>query len=532
MKFSFFIILLMFLFLNSIAQVQQEWVRTYNTTPDYYDHALKLNVDGNGNIICSGNNSNNELVLIKYDERGDALWFKRYNFMQSQQNQAISDIQIDSSNNIFLTGYFDWNKVLTIMLNENGDTVWSRIFESNSTGVFRGPSIAVDSNIYVCLDGFDTVSNAMILKYDKTGNLLWMRNIVSAPITDLVKVMIDYQGNIILTGSYFFSLGNNSDIFIVKLNPDGNLIWRKNYNAGYPDSPYDMFIDRKNNTYILGQTGSVSLGFPVFSTFKYDSSGNNLWLSKYSATGFAHDIPSAIYADNEGNVYITGSSHRTSSLFDITTIKYDSMGDSIWVRRFNGVANDTDCSNSIVVNSNGDIFVSGYTKCYNRYNFINISYSSNGVINWIDTIPAFINQALLSTSSIKVSQSENLYSLGSSWTTNTNYDMTTIKYLNYSIGINPISTEIPSHFSLSQNYPNPFNPSTKIRFEIPAKTNSITRITVYDVLGKVISTLINENLKPGIYETEFIASGLSSGIYFYKMSSGNFTSTKKLVVLK
>lgn len=204
MKFSFFIILLMFLFLNSIAQVQQEWVRTYNTTPDYYDHALKLNVDGNGNIICSGNNSNNELVLIKYDERGDALWFKRYNFMQSQQNQAISDIQIDSSNNIFLTGYFDWNKVLTIMLNENGDTVWSRIFESNSTGVFRGPSIAVDSNIYVCLDGFDTVSNAMILKYDKTGNLLWMRNIVSAPITDLVKVMIDYQGNIILTGSFFF----------------------------------------------------------------------------------------------------------------------------------------------------------------------------------------------------------------------------------------------------------------------------------------------------------------------------------------
>lgn len=293
-----------------------------------------------------------------------------------------------------------------------------------------------------------------------------------------------------------------------------------------------MFIDRKNNTYILGQTGSVSLGFPVFSTFKYDSSGNNLWLSKYSATGFAHDIPSAIYADNEGNVYITGSSHRTSSLFDITTIKYDSMGDSIWVRRFNGVANDTDCSNSIVVNSNGDIFVSGYTKCYNRYNFINISYSSNGVINWIDTIPAFINQALLSTSSIKVSQSENLYSLGSSWTTNTNYDMTTIKYLNYSIGINPISTEIPSHFSLSQNYPNPFNPSTKIRFEIPAKTNSITRITVYDVLGKVISTLINENLKPGIYETEFIASGLSSGIYFYKMSSGNFSSTKKLIVLK
>ncbi len=89
-----------------------------------------------------------------------------------------------------------------------------------------------------------------------------------------------------------------------------------------------------------------------------------------------------------------------------------------------------------------------------------------------------------------------------------------------------------SKFLLHQNYPNPFNPSTRIRFEIPNGEYNITRITVYDVLGKEIRTLVNENLRPGIYETSFDANGLSSGIYFYKMSSGNFTSTKKLVVLK
>ncbi len=98
------------------------------------------------------------------------------------------------------------------------------------------------------------------------------------------------------------------------------------------------------------------------------------------------------------------------------------------------------------------------------------------------------------------------------------------------IGINPVTNEVPSAFGLEQNYPNPFNPVTKIRFDIPV--SSFVKLAVYDLLGKEISVLVNNELNAGMYEVDFDASSLSSGIYFYKLSSDNYTSIKKMAVVK
>ncbi len=96
----------------------------------------------------------------------------------------------------------------------------------------------------------------------------------------------------------------------------------------------------------------------------------------------------------------------------------------------------------------------------------------------------------------------------------------------------PISTEIPDHFSLSQNYPNPFNPSTKIRFEISGSSAAQTFISVYDILGREVATLVNEELKPGTYEVDWNASDFPSGVYFYKLETEYFTETKRMILLK
>ena len=101
------------------------------------------------------------------------------------------------------------------------------------------------------------------------------------------------------------------------------------------------------------------------------------------------------------------------------------------------------------------------------------------------------------------------------------------------VGINPISSEIPSSIELFQNYPNPFNPVTNIKFSIPEKyNNSNVKLVVYDINGKEIKSLINENLNAGVYETKFDGSRLSSGIYFYMLSVKDFKSTKKLMLIK
>ena len=97
-------------------------------------------------------------------------------------------------------------------------------------------------------------------------------------------------------------------------------------------------------------------------------------------------------------------------------------------------------------------------------------------------------------------------------------------------GIDENNSLIPAEYSLLQNYPNPFNPSTTIRFAIP-KT-SYVYLTIYNILGQRIKTLINKELSAGTYNVKFDASGLSSGIYFYTLKAGDYLVTKKMILLR
>jgi hypothetical protein len=104
-----------------------------------------------------------------------------------------------------------------------------------------------------------------------------------------------------------------------------------------------------------------------------------------------------------------------------------------------------------------------------------------------------------------------------------------------------ITNEVPLQFSLSQNYPNPFNPVTKIKFDIPMDSrlrgNDKVVLKVYDVLGKEVATLVNEQLKPGTYEVEFDGTNYQSGVYFYQLVVSSeqlviYKETKKVILMK
>ncbi len=98
------------------------------------------------------------------------------------------------------------------------------------------------------------------------------------------------------------------------------------------------------------------------------------------------------------------------------------------------------------------------------------------------------------------------------------------------VGIRQISSAVPGSFALEQNFPNPFNPKTVIRFSL-SQTQNVT-LKVYDILGKETASLINEKMLPGTYEYSFNAANLSSGIYFYKLTAGSFSQTKKMLLSK
>jgi len=103
-------------------------------------------------------------------------------------------------------------------------------------------------------------------------------------------------------------------------------------------------------------------------------------------------------------------------------------------------------------------------------------------------------------------------------------------YDTISTGISNLGTEIPEKYSLYQNYPNPFNPTTNIKFDVPAA--SFTSLKVYDINGREVAELVNQNLQAGKYEYSFNAATLSSGIYYFKLVSGEFNQIKKMILLK
>ena len=98
------------------------------------------------------------------------------------------------------------------------------------------------------------------------------------------------------------------------------------------------------------------------------------------------------------------------------------------------------------------------------------------------------------------------------------------------IGIINITTEIPASYYLSQNYPNPFNPTTNIEFSIPK--NEFVSLKIYDLIGREAAVLYNGNLKAGTYKADFNATGMNSGVYFYKLQTESYTETRKMILVK
>jgi len=98
------------------------------------------------------------------------------------------------------------------------------------------------------------------------------------------------------------------------------------------------------------------------------------------------------------------------------------------------------------------------------------------------------------------------------------------------VGIEPVSNIIPSSYRLDQNYPNPFNPKTNITFSIPK--GGFVEMILYDVLGRAVATLVQDPYEAGAYKVDFDGTNLSSGVYFYTIKVNDFTSTKKMLLVK
>ena len=464
------------------------WENNFNRYPGKNDFAQASTIDYQGNIITTGytilSTNNTDFVTVKYDSNGVLKWYRDYSGAGNGIDQP-KGITTDEGGSIYVTGYVtnsssgqDW---VTVKYNADGNQLWVSQYNGGASGTDNANAIALDheNNVFVCGSVNESASgaDAALIKYDNSGNQLWVKKITGAGnFTDeFRKIKVDDAGNVYVSG-IIYSETSKDDYLIMKFDNSGNELWQRTYNGtGNNFDRVNAMSVRGDKICVTGESLGTGTLFD-FVTIEYDSAGNQLWAASYNGSINRSDKALAIATDSTGNVFVTGESSVTASNIDMITLKYDPSGNQQWLLHYGSTGNGTDRPAGIAVNEKEEVYVTA--TAYSQAN---------------------------------------------------NQDILTLKY-SQSTGISEPVFIVPSEFNLYNNFPNPFNPTTSIQFDIPV--DSKVQLKIYDITGREVHTLVNEIRKAGHYTESFDGTNLASGVYIYRLVSGSIVKSRMMVLIK
>lgn len=472
---------------NSSGVIQ--WVSTAGGTQGDYAHGMTSDAAGNsylaceiegtasfGSIVVNGNPGDNDIVIAKYDTDGNCLWAKSAG---GYKNDKAIDIAVDGAGNSFITGQFQWSAFFdAITITSNGE------------------------------------EDMYLAKYDPDGNLLWVVKAGGTGPDEGKGVTTDNSGNSYVTGHFMGSInfGNTTlnapngylDLFVVKYDPDGNVVWAKQAGGDFDDVGRAICSD-DNYLYITGE-------FNAFATFDahwivtngmadvfvacYNLNGEAQWVK--GGGGNMVDRARGITVDKNRNVYFTGQFGNAANFMGNTIYSPDSMdvfvacvnmnGEGKWAISASGPADayeplGYEAGNAITVNNNtGKVYVAG-------------SYLSGAIFN-ATTLAAYDRtDAFLA----EVDES--------------------------GAPSNPASLNNIGKPEVLSIYPNPAN--GEIRIDFNPGDNSFYTVRVINALGEVV---LDKDLANALPAEILIGSDqLPAGIYLVKVEGGNNAVTKRIV---
>ena len=543
--------ILLFITLSFLLFAQApEWLWAESAGGNNYDGGSGISTDGDGNVYVTGNFSgtasfgsfnltssgSSDIFVAKMDANGNWLWVENAGGSSDDCGFGIST---DVDGNVYITGYFDYSAnfgsfnltsngaydIFVAKMDPNGNWLWAE--SAGGSDLEYGIAICTDSNGNVYVTGifegtasfgsFDLPSNGdddiFVAKMDPNGNWLWAKNAGGSEYDGGSGISTDADGNLYVTGSFrgtgsfgSFNLTSSGDhdIFVAKMDPNGNWLWVESAGGSYGDIGKAINTDADGNVYVTGyfdylaNFGSYNLtsnGVSDIFVAKMDPNGNWIWAK--NAGGSEYDGGSGISTDIDENVYVSGYFHGTASFGsfnltssgerDIFVTKMDSNGNWIWAESAGGSTYDNGFA--ISTDAEGNVYVTGYYRGIASFGSFNLTSSGN--------------------SDIFVAKIDNITS---------------------------IEDEIITTINVLTNYPNPFNPTTTISFSIHEESE--VELSIYNIKGQKIKSLLNDQIPTGEHSIiwngdDDFGNSVSSGVYLYKLNvNGKTEVVKKCLLLK
>jgi hypothetical protein len=455
------------------------------------------------------------LPLKFFPQTPDTLWTR---FIDVSNFDLGESVQQTLDNGFIICGHNELSgssDIWLIKTNSTGDTIWTKTF--NSGGSDRGFSVQQTFDEGYILTGWKDAfgpagASIWLIKTNNLGDTLWTKSFGDGfCVGRFVEQTMD--------GGYIIVGENNMSAWLIKTDPNGDTIWTKKY------------LNILTSGLSLDQTsdgGYVFTGYinDLLGLVKTNSLGDTIWTKT-----FIYGRGESVQQTFDGGYIITG---KNSNWGILCLIKTYPEGNIEWEKRF-GYSSD-DYGYSVEQTKDSGFVLAGYCSfSAGDHRLWVIKTNSFGDTIWTKNF----NSDLCSEGySIKQTSDDGYIVTGTTRSIDYNYNLWLIR-----IESDTVTTSIefnnrfsqPEKFFLSQNYPNPFNPSTKISWQVPL--GGWQTLKIYDMLGNEVATLIDEYKPAGKYEVEFSihfdeGQNLSSGVYFYTLTAGNFRSARKLIFLK
>jgi hypothetical protein len=384
------------------TRVFEEWAKQKGEQNMVHHSRTVTDQDKNVYVIGSTINTNldYDIMVVKYDRKGNELWEDIISGSASGDDHGL-DLILDEQGRLIITGtVLNTNSIYDLILrkyNQMGDILWTQYYNGTNNLIDGGTSLCLGANSEIFVGGgtFDanSLSDFLIMKYDSNGVQQWVNTYDFIGLHEVVTKITYRGGRLLVTGASEAASGK-WEMSTLSVNEANGSIWSTYRTGGSSediDRVTDIIIDDNDFVYVVGAVKNIGTGYDM-KLVKLDENLNLIWSEEIDGGYGLEDQANAVQVDANSNVYVTGFITTSQQGKDYYTCKYNVSGVQQWNTIFDGEDEQNDKAIDLVLDEQGNIYVTGTSYHITNEDFYTIKYDNNGVIKWETAFNSIANK--------------------------------------------------------------------------------------------------------------------------------------------